>query len=211
MGTAVPKQFLELAGKPVMAHTIAAFLEALPDVHLILVLPPVQISYTQIILQAFPDRMDAEIVAGGETRFHSVKNGLAAVPPDALVAVHDGVRALPSPALIRRCFEEAAIHGSAIPVVPVADSIRSVEGARSMPIDRAVLRAVQTPQTFQAALIKAAFEQPYTNAFTDEATVFEAAGGTVHLVEGERGNLKITTPEDLLIAEAFLRHRAAQP
>lgn len=207
MGTAVPKQFLELAGKPVMAHTVAAFLEAIPDVHLVLVLPPAQLSYAQVILQAFPDRIDAELVVGGETRFHSVKNGLAVVPANALVAVHDGVRALVSPALIRRCFSEAAVHGSAVPVTPVLDSIRQVSGEQSQSLDRGILRAVQTPQTFKADILKAVFEQPYTDAFTDEATVFEAVGGRVHLVQGERGNLKITTPEDLLIAEALLRHR----
>lgn len=209
MGTAVPKQFLELNGKPVLYWSIKAFQEALPDVHIILVLPATQISMAQIVLQAFPDRIDLTIVAGGDTRYASVANGLAEVPEDAIVLVHDGARPLVSPDLIRRCYEGALKNGSAIPVIPVADSIREERADSSRAIAREHLRIVQTPQAFDAVLLQEAFEQPYEAAFTDEATVVESNGQQVHLVAGERSNLKITTPDDLLIAEALLRQRTA--
>jgi 2-C-methyl-D-erythritol 4-phosphate cytidylyltransferase len=207
MGTAVPKQFLELAGKPVLAHTIQAFINAVPDIHLVLVLPAQQLSWAQMILQSFPDRLDIELVTGGDSRFGSVKNGLTVVPDDAIVLVHDGVRCLITPALITRCIQGAQQNGSAIPVVPVADSVRQLNGKQSSPLNRELLRAIQTPQTFLAEQLKKAFEQPYSDVFTDEATVIEAAGGVAHLVEGERSNLKITTPEDLILAEAILNSR----
>lgn len=205
MGTAVPKQFLNLAGKPVLYHTINAFIQAIPGVHIVLVLPSHQISYAQMVLQSFPDRLDLTIVPGGETRFHSVKNGLAHIPADAIVMVHDGVRPLVSTELIRRCYDQAAQTGSAIPAIAVADSMRLVKNTDSEPVDRSQLRIIQTPQTFQASILLPSFEQPYQNSFTDEATVVEAAGHKVNLVKGERSNLKITTPEDLLIAEALLK------
>ncbi len=212
MGTALPKQFLELAGKPVLYHTLRAFIDAVSDVHLILVLPAHQLSYAQMALQSFGDeRIDVELVAGGETRFHSVQNGLRSVPGDALVAIHDGVRCLATPDLIRRCFAQAQLLGSAIPVVPVADSIREIFGEESSPIDRSLLRAVQTPQTFRASLILPAYRQNWREDFTDEATVVEAFGQNIHLIEGERSNLKITTPEDLVLAEAILAARAVRP
>lgn len=204
MGTAMPKQFLELNGKPVLYHSIHAFVAAMPGVQLIIVLPPHQISYAQMVLQAFEERIDATIVAGGETRFHSVQNGINAIGGDGIVFVHDGVRPLVSEALIQRCYKEAVEKGSAIPVIPAIDSMRMISGENSAPVNRAALRIVQTPQTFQVALLKAAFEQEYDESFTDEATVVEALGVKVHLVDGERSNLKITTPEDLAIAEALL-------
>ena len=207
MGTAVPKQFLELAGRPVLAHTIQAFLDAVPTIHIVLVLPAHQLSWAQMILQSFPDRLDIELVAGGDSRFGSVRNGIAVVPDEAIVLVHDGVRCLITPALIQRCIEGAQNAGNAIPAVPVADSIRQMDSDNSTPLDRDRLRAVQTPQTFQAGTLKKAFEQPYTEAFTDEATVLEAAGRAISLIEGERSNLKITTPEDLILAEAILNSR----
>ena len=212
MGTALPKQFLELAGRPVLYHTLRAFVQAISNIHLILVLPPHQLSYAQMALQAFGDaRLDVELVAGGETRFHSVQNGLRSVPEDAIVAVHDGVRCLATPELIRRCFAQAETLRSAIPVIPVSDSIREVEGASSNPLDRTRLRAVQTPQTFQASLLLPAYQQAWREDFTDEATVAEAFGEKVHLIEGERSNLKITTPDDLILAEAILSARAEHP
>jgi 2-C-methyl-D-erythritol 4-phosphate cytidylyltransferase len=207
MGTAVSKQFLELAGKPVLYWSIRAFQDALPDVHIILVLPPTQISMAQIVLQAFPDRIDLSIVAGGDTRYASVSNGLAEVPEDAIVLVHDGARPLVSPELIKRCYQGALQQGSAIPVIPVADSIRQEDDNSSRAISRERLRIVQTPQAFDAALLQEAFEQPYEAAFTDEATVVEKTGLKVHLVAGERSNLKITMPDDMIIAEALLRNK----
>jgi len=208
MGTAVPKQFLDLEGRPVLFHTISAFREAIPDIRIVLVLPAHQISYAQMVLQAFPERIDLDIVAGGETRFHSVRNGLSGIPDDAIVMVHDGVRPLVSPALIRRCREQALEKGSAIPAVAVADSMRLVKNEGSEPVDRSRLRIIQTPQTFKASILLPSFEQPYQEGFTDEATVAEAAGHPVFLIEGERSNLKITTPEDLILAGALLKSRA---
>jgi 2-C-methyl-D-erythritol 4-phosphate cytidylyltransferase len=207
MGTAMPKQFLELEGKPVLHHTLQAFIDALPGVHLILVLPAHQVSYAQMILQTFPERIDLTIVTGGETRFHSVKNGLQGIPEDGIILVHDGVRPLASRELIQRCYRQAAEKGSAIPAIPVADSMRLVNEEGSEPVDRSQLRIIQTPQTFRASILLPAFEQPYSESFTDEATVVESYGDEIYLVEGERSNLKITTPEDMVIAAALLRSR----
>lgn len=209
MNTAVPKQFLPLADKPVLYYSVKAFMEAFDDIRIILVLPQDQLSYAQMVLQAFPEGIDLTIVTGGETRFHSVKNGLNAVPEDAVVFVHDGVRPLVSPELIRRCYEQALEKGSAIPALRMSDSIRMVDDTddSSQAIDREKLCSIQTPQTFRADVLLHAFEQPYRTAFTDEATVVEGFGTNVYLVEGERGNIKVTTPEDLLIAEALLKHR----
>lgn len=207
MGTALPKQFLELCGKPVLYWSIKAFMDALPGVEIILVLPALQLSLAQMVLQHFPERIDITIVAGGDTRFASVANGLKAVLPDGVVLVHDGARPLVSVALIRRCYEAAHTFGSAIPVIPVADSIRHLTDSGSCSMERETLRAVQTPQAFQAALLHEAIRQPYQASFTDEASVIEAIGKEVQLVDGERSNLKITVQEDLIIAEALLTSR----
>lgn len=207
MGTALPKQFLPLCGQPVLYHTIKAFKDAYDTIEIILVLPAEQLSYAQIVLQSFPERIDLTIVTGGETRFHSVQNGLKAVPADAVVFVHDGVRPLVSPLLIRQCYEQAVDKGSAIPAISVADSIRMQLDEGSKPVDRNSLRIIQTPQTFRAQILINAFQQAYSDAFTDEATVAEAYGTKVYLIEGERSNIKVTTPEDLTIAEALLKAR----
>jgi 2-C-methyl-D-erythritol 4-phosphate cytidylyltransferase len=144
------------------------------------------------------------VVAGGEERFHSVRNGLACVTHDGLVAVHDGVRPLLSADLITRCFTAAEAHGAAIPVVPISSSVRELTDEGSQPLDRSRLRAVQTPQCFRVPLLRRAFELPYDPAFTDEATLVERLGVAVHLVEGEEQNIKVTTPFDLKVAEAVL-------
>jgi 2-C-methyl-D-erythritol 4-phosphate cytidylyltransferase len=209
MGTAIPKQFLELAGKPVLAHTLSAFTTAWPEIRIILVLPAADLSKAQMVLQAFPERLDLELVVGGSTRFESVKNGLAVVPEAAIVLVHDGVRCLVSPQLIQRCIESARHCESAVPVIPVTDSIRQVSGTGSQPVDRELLRSVQTPQAFVAGMLKAAFAQPFQPSFTDEATVWEHAGHSVQLIPGEKTNLKITTPEDLDWAAFLLSQPSA--
>ncbi|MBS1773607.1 MAG: 2-C-methyl-D-erythritol 4-phosphate cytidylyltransferase [Bacteroidetes bacterium] len=209
MGSALPKQFLPLNGHPILYHTIKAFKDAYADMHLVLVLPQEQLSYAQMVLQSFPERIDITIVTGGETRFHSVQNGLKVTEPDSIIFVHDGVRPLASTALIQRCYEQAVEKGSAIPAIPVADSMRIIEDEDSRPIDREQMRIIQTPQTFRSDIILPAFEQEYQNAFTDEATVVEAYGDEVHLVEGERSNIKVTTPEDMIVAEALLKAREA--
>lgn len=207
MGTALPKQFLPLNGQPVLYHTVKAFLDAYADIHLILVLPAEQLSFAQMVLQCFPERIDMTIVAGGETRYHSVQNGLKAVRGNSIVFVHDGVRPLASAALIQRCYEQAVEKGSAVPAIAVSDSIRTVEGDTSKPINREQLRSIQTPQTFRSEIILPAFAQTYNAAFTDEATVVEAAGTDILLIEGEKSNIKVTTPEDMILAEALLKER----
>lgn len=205
MGTAMPKQFLELNGKPVLAHTINAFIQAIPGIHIILVLPSHQISYAQMVLQSFPERLDLTIASGGETRFHSVQNGLKYIPDDAIVLVHDGVRPLVTERLIQGCVEQAIKIGSAIPAIEATDSMRLVKNDDSEPLDRTKVRLIQTPQTFRASILLPAMLQPFSEAFTDEATVVEAMGTKVHLITGEKSNLKITTPEDLAIAEVLLK------
>lgn len=207
MGNAIPKQFLPLAGKPVLYHTIKAFKDAFEDIKLVLVLPQDQLSYAQIVLQAFPERIDIAIVTGGETRFHSVQNGLKAVSGNSVIFVHDGVRPLVSADLVQRCFVQAIDKGSAIPAIAVADSMRIIEGDNTRPVDRQNMRSIQTPQTFRSDILLPAFLQGYMEQFTDEATVVEAYGEEVYLIEGERSNIKITTPEDMLIAETILNSR----
>lgn len=204
MGSAIPKQFLPLAGKPVLYYAVKVFLEAFPAIKIILVLPQEHISYSNILLQAFENRIDLTIVTGGATRFHSVQNGINAAEKDGIIFIHDGVRPLISRDLLERCYQQAVQQGSAVPVIKVTDSIRQWDGMKFAAIDREQLRSVQTPQTFSAALIHKAFEQEYHESFTDEATVVEKSGNPVHLIEGLKENIKITTPEDLLVAETWL-------
>lgn len=205
MGNAMPKQFLPLHEKPLLYYSIHTFLKALPGVKIILVLPQEQMSYAQMVLQQFPDRIDVTIVAGGETRFHSVRNGLKAIDGEGIVFVHDGVRPLVSADLVQRCYHQAVEMGSAIPAIAVTDSMRIIEEDDNRPLDREYMRIIQTPQTFRSDIILPAFEQEYVTSFTDEATVVESNGNNVFLIEGERSNIKVTTPEDMVIAEALLK------
>lgn len=209
MNSALPKQFLPLCDKPILYHTIKAFIDAFADVKIILVLPEDNISYTQMVLQAFTDRIDLTIITGGATRFHSVQNGLQAIDGDGVVFVHDGVRPLLSTSLIHACYDQAVEKGSAIPAIAVSDSMRIVDGEDSRPVDRNKMRSIQTPQTFRTDIILSAFEQEYSDKFTDEATVVESAGYKVTLIEGEKSNIKITTPEDMKVAESILAERGA--
>jgi 2-C-methyl-D-erythritol 4-phosphate cytidylyltransferase len=207
MGSSIPKQFLELNGKPILYYTISAFLSAVTDIHIVLVLPEQYISCAQTLIQAFEKKNDVAIINGGNTRYNSVKKGLALVPKNALVMVHDGVRPLVSKALILRCLDMAEEKGNAIPVVSIVDSMRMLSHDFSIPVDRSKMRIVQTPQTFESAILHLAFEQEYREEFTDEASVVESLGEKVYLVEGERNNIKITTPEDLIIASALMDNR----
>lgn len=204
MGSAVPKQFLQLKGKPVLWYTLETFLRAFDDLLIILVIPAdFEAEGGKLIRQTTtPSRI--RMVAGGATRFHSVQKGLQQIKEGSVVFVHDGVRCLVTAALIRRCYQQALEKGSAIPAVPVSDSMRIVEGEGTRPIDRGSLLAVQTPQTFRSNIILPAFQQAYSEAFTDEATVAEAAGHKVFMIEGEKENIKITLPADLVIAERLL-------
>ncbi|MBZ0207494.1 MAG: 2-C-methyl-D-erythritol 4-phosphate cytidylyltransferase [Flavobacteriales bacterium] len=204
MGASVPKQFLLLKGKPVLCRTIEAFYQADPDMQLIVVLPEDQLDSWRMLCIGHGFTLEHSVVCGGEERFHSVREGLKEVKHEGLVAVHDGVRPLVSVELIARCLAAAEAHGAAIPVVPVSSSVREVIGDGSRAVDRARLRLVQTPQCFRVPLLRKAFERPYDPAFTDEATLVERTGTTVHLVEGEERNIKLTTPLDLRVAEVFL-------
>lgn len=206
-GGRIPKQFALLAGRPVLAHTIGNFAQALPGASIVVVLPAEHIDFWNNLRARF-DVAPHTVTAGGAERFHSVRNGLAALPEDVgLIAVQDGVRPLGSPKLIRRLIAEAAEHGTAIPVVEATDSYRETDGGTSHPLDRRRLRIVQTPQVFDAALLREAYRTDYDPEFTDDASVVERNGHAVRLCEGERQNLKITAPEDLAIAEALLAAR----
>ncbi|MFN5422790.1 MAG: 2-C-methyl-D-erythritol 4-phosphate cytidylyltransferase [bacterium] len=203
MGKELPKQFLAIHGKPVLLHSVDAFLRSFDDIRIVLVLPSTYLEYARELVASHGYANDIMITEGGETRFHSVQNGLKCVTEHGLVFVHDAVRCLVSPELIKRCATEAELHGSAIPVVPVRDSIRkkSDDGESSVVVSREGLFIVQTPQTFLTDFILPAFELSYSKSFTDEASVAEAYGLKVHLVEGEEKNIKITFPDDLEFAE----------
>lgn len=205
MQTDVPKQFLEFCGRPVLMHTIMAFADACEGIRVIVVLPPLEIGYWRELCSRYGFTLKHETVGGGNTRFHSVKNGLSLVSGEGWVAIHDGVRPLVSRQTITGCFREAASYGCAVPVLPVTDSVREVSGLTGRMLDRSVLRLIQTPQVFEITALKKAYEQAYMPAFTDDASVFENAGHTIHLTEGNTENIKITTPNDLIIAEALKR------
>ena len=208
MGVSLPKQFLLLKGKSLLWHTVRAFLEAYPDFQLVIVLPEDHLATGREIADSFPTA-NIHFTTGGATRFHSVKNGLELLDTThAIVFVHDGVRCLLTPTLIKRCYEQAVIKGSAIPAVAATDSIRIATGNdESIVADRTQVRIIQTPQTFKAELLLPAFNQEYKDSFTDEATVAEAYGNKICLIEGDYNNLKITRPIDLLVAEKILEER----
>ena len=206
MGGPQPKQFLELAGRPVLMHTLETFDRWDASARLIVVLPEDQIDTWKRLCEAHVFGRIHRVVAGGETRFHSVRNGLGAVASNGLIAVHDGVRPLVAPSVIAACFAAAADGGAAVPVVPVVESVREVDAdGDSRPVDRTRLRVVQTPQVFRADVLRAAYCLPYDPRFTDDASVVEASGVAVRLVPGNRENIKLTTPMDLLLAEQLMR------
>lgn len=205
MQSALPKQFMMLGGLPVVAHTINTFSEALPGAEIVVVLPEEHIPLWRNLAARF-DIAVHRCIAGGKERFHSVKNGLDALSEEVeYVAVHDGVRALATKKMILRVQLAAEETGAAIPVTEVVDSYRRVDGSESYIVPRSELRIVQTPQTFSAELLRRAYEQPFSDKFTDDASVVEALGAKITLVEGERRNIKLTTPEDMLIAERLLK------
>lgn len=204
MGTQVPKQFLLLHGKPVLWYTSKIFLEAYEDMDIILVAPEEHMETARTMVHATGAAHRIRIVAGGATRFHSVYNGLQIIREESVIFVHDGVRCLLSVELVRSCYEQAVRLGSAIPVVSSKDSIRVVTGAESVSVDRSRVKLVQTPQTFLSSLLLPAYSQPCQESFTDEASVVEAHGGKVFLLDGEAANIKITTPIDLIVAEHLL-------
>ena len=201
MGGDIPKQFLPVCGKPVLMRTLEAFHVYDASIHLILVLPVSQQAYWKQLCEEYQFNLAHEIADGGETRFHSVKNGLALIKEDGLVGVHDGVRPFVSQEVIARCYDEALSLKAVIPVVGVVETVRHLtdEGSETVPRDQ--YKLVQTPQVFDVALLRRAYEQTYTDMFTDDASVVEALGENVYLVEGNRENIKLTTPFDLKLAE----------
>lgn len=210
MGTALPKQFLAIEGKTILLHTIGQFVATFFDIQFVIVLPETYIQDGKDLIAASGLTQQFQFVAGGDTRFQSVKNGLTQVNPDAIVFVHDAVRCLLTPDLIQRCYEQALEKGSAIPAVSSTDTIRITEGTKHHVVDRSNVMMIQTPQTFKAAILKKAFEQAYQPAFTDEANVLETSGTEVYLIDGEYENIKITRPLDLAIAEYILAKRASK-
>lgn len=209
MGADKPKQFLQLRGKPILYYTINQFFKSFTDIQILLVLPKDFLKEGQELLKELDPSIDLQFVTGGATRFHSVQNGLNCIKEPGIVFVHDGVRCLITENLIKACYEQALAIGSAIPAVAATDSIRIVQGDISQVADRNLVRIIQTPQTFQTSLLLPAFETDYLESFTDEATVVEAAGKLVHLIDGDYNNIKITRPVDLLIAENILKQREA--
>ena len=208
MQSNLPKQFIELAGKPIIVHAIEKFVQWDPSIRIIVVMHADFISmWTEMAMIHCPS-IKHQIVGGGAERFDSVKAGLAYVDAtDAVVGIHDAARPLVSIATLQRCYEGALHHGSAIPCIPVTDSVRMLDLDGSHHLDRTMLRAVQTPQCFEMSVLSKAYEQPYKSVFTDDASVVEAAGFTVQLVDGNRENIKITNPEDILVAESLLGQR----
>lgn len=204
MKSELPKQFIELNGKPILMHTIEAF--SFDDIQIILVLPSDQIDFWQDLVKQHNFDISHKVIEGGKERFHSVKNGLNAIKDSSgLVAIHDGVRPLVKEEIISNAYRVAQEQGNAIVSIGLKDSIRSISGARNKQEDRANFRLIQTPQTFQVQLIKEAFEQGFDPLFTDDASVLEKAGHQINLIDGDYQNIKITTPEDLIVAESFLK------
>jgi 2-C-methyl-D-erythritol 4-phosphate cytidylyltransferase len=204
MESVLPKQFLMLKGKPVLYYSIYTFIQTFPDIKVILVLPEEHLELGKEIVDGYFSDQQIQLTAGGETRFHSVQNGLKLVTEESIVFVHDGVRCLASKELLSRCYETALEMGSAVPAVECRDSVRIITADGNEVTDRSKLRLVQTPQVFHSKILLPAFAIDYKERFTDEATVVEAFGLKVILVQGDENNIKITTPVDLAIAEKIM-------
>jgi len=205
MNNEIPKQFLLIKNKPVLYYSIKAFLDAYEDMEVILVLPEEHMGKGQEIIDGYFDNSRFRLCAGGRTRFHSVQNGLSLInEEEAIVFVHDGVRCLITSDLVKKCYEAALEVGTAIPVVECRDSIRMITPNGNKILDRNKVKLVQTPQTFHSKIILPAFKIDYKDKFTDEASVVEAFGLKVNLIDGEKNNIKITTPVDLHLAEILL-------
>lgn len=204
MGSVLPKQFLLLKNKPVLYYTIESFLKAIPGIKIIVVLPEEHLELGKEIIDGYFDEQQIQLTVGGETRFHSVQNGLKLITEESIIFVHDGVRCLVGPDLIQRCYNTALETGSAVPAIECRDSVRMITEEGNDPVDRTKLRLVQTPQTFHSKILLAAYAIDYKERFTDEANVIEAFGLKVTLVQGEETNIKITNPIDLVVAEKIL-------
>lgn len=207
MGSEIPKQFLQLCGKPVLMHTIQVFFDFDPESELILVLPDAQKNLWEELCLKHSFSLPHQIVSGGETRFYSVLNGLKLVREEGIVFIHDGVRPLVSRETLERCNHMAQKNGNAIPVLSINESLRKQKGLQSVSVDRTLYLSVQTPQTFRSDQIHKAYDQDFDSAFTDDASVAEKAGFPIFMVDGNRENIKITNPTDLIVAEAFLQEK----
>lgn len=203
MGASTPKQFLLLNGLPILMHTIQAFLRWDKDAEIVLVLPKTEQEQWNELVEKYNFTPQLTLTTGGATRFDSVYNGLQKTTGD-IIAIHDGVRPLVSSATIQNCFDAAIAFGNGIPCIPINDSIRKTKGEENQMVNRAHYFRIQTPQVFQRSIILNGFKQPYSDAFTDDASVIEKAGEKIHLVEGNEENIKITRPSDLKIAEVFI-------
>ncbi|MBI5540569.1 MAG: 2-C-methyl-D-erythritol 4-phosphate cytidylyltransferase [Bacteroidia bacterium] len=204
MGASTPKQFLNLQGIPVLMHTITKYYAYDPYINIILVLPTEHFSTWESLCEKYQFHVKHEIVAGGETRYQSVKNGLASISSEGIVAVHDGVRPLVSKELIELCFKEALKNDNAIPCVEVNETVREIFKDGNKQLNRNNIKLIQTPQVFKTEILKKAYELPFSVEFTDDASVIEKAGFKINLVVGEKSNIKITTEIDLKIAEYLL-------
>ena len=203
MGLGKPKQFMELGGRPILMRTIDVFISYNPSITIVLVLPKDQFEEWRTLCQKHYFQNELEVVSGGSTRYESVKKGLELVDDNCIVAIHDGVRPFVDQAIINNSFHEARRIGNAVASVPLKDSIRKVLKEGSQSVDRINFRLIQTPQTFRASVIKMAYKAPYRAEFTDDASVAESVGVSINLIEGSYDNIKITTPEDGIIAEAL--------
>jgi 2-C-methyl-D-erythritol 4-phosphate cytidylyltransferase len=205
MQTEIPKQFLNVAGRPVLIHTFECFLNYAKDIKITLVLPEPYIDFWKSLCKRFTFEIDHKVVEGGPTRFISVRKGLKEIQNGSLVAIHDGVRPLVAKETLYRVFKKAEETGNAIPAVKINESLRKINDENSFYVNRREYRLIQTPQCFHAELIKKAYKQEFEEEFTDDATVIEAMGIKINLVEGNSENIKITRAGDLKIAEAFLK------
>lgn len=204
MGGEIPKQFLPIGGRPVLMRTIEAFYSYDSSIHIILVLPVSQQAYWKELCETYRFALKHDVADGGETRFHSVKNGLALVDGDGWVGVHDGVRPFVSKEVVAKCYSAAIEKKAVVPVIDVVETVRFLTDGGSETVPRSKYKLVQTPQVFDIKLLKEAYNQKFSDSFTDDASVVEAMGYTVFLVEGNRENIKLTTPFDLKIAEVLV-------
>jgi 2-C-methyl-D-erythritol 4-phosphate cytidylyltransferase len=205
MNNAVPKQFIELNGKPVLMHTVEKLYSVFPEIKIIIALANELKDDWQKLCDKHNFTITHQIAEGGKTRYHSVKNGLELVPDACVVGIHDAARPLVSKETILRTYETAEQLGNACPAIQVSDSLRVVKGKENTAVDRSSYQIIQTPQCFHSDLLKKAFLKEYKPSFTDDATVLESFGEKINLVEGNRENIKITTSQDLVIAEAFMK------
>lgn len=207
MNQIVPKQFTVLAGIPILMHTFEVFKNYDSEIEFVLVLPESQMDMWQVLCEKYEFNEKYQLAKGGKTRFHSVKSGLELIPDEGIVFIHDGVRPLVSVETIENCYHMTLEKGNALPVMPAVESVRMTVGDGNQAVNRSRFYLVQTPQTFSAKLIKSAYNQNYSSIFTDDASVLEQTGQAINLVRGNRENIKITYPEDLIIADVWLQER----